>query len=83
VVQLLHVGKKHGKKAHRLRKGFRGGALCFPFPAAASSKGGEGLWVWLACPDSAAHKVPDSLISPSFNRKSGEVVKEKKLYGHL
>lgn len=51
-MQLLHVGKKQGKKSHRLGKDFRGDALCFPLPTAASSKGGEGLWVWLACPDS-------------------------------
>lgn len=36
-------GRSGKKKSHRLGKDFRGQALCFPLPAAASSKGEEGL----------------------------------------
>lgn len=84
VVQLLLVWKKESgeKRTHRLGKECKGDCLCFPFPLAASSKGAEGLWVWLAFPGSAAQLFPAGFTSLSFNHK-GEVIKAKTLWTSL
>lgn len=78
VVQLLLVWKKESreKRTHRLGKDCKGDCLCFPFPLAVSSKGAEGLWVWLAFPGSAAQLFLAGFTSLSFNHK-GEVTKAK------